>query len=309
MKNKSINNKIKKVAVAICIFALCSMSLNIYTSKAEAKTSSKSTESNVVKETTTINHNLKDETSNYLSTLSVTGYNLNPIFEKNVTEYVCVIPKNVTKLEVEATAEDSEAKVKITGNTKLSQNENSIKISATPKVGQVKTYTIKAIKTQENTLTLDSLSIDGVNLSPAFEKDVYYYETEITISDDSGIAELPVNATSSNSNAKIEIVGNKNLVEGNNLISIVLEDDDDNVTTYQVNVMVRVNKTFVTTTQSGFSDFLTKCKNFFKEEKNIFYILVAIALILLICIIALIKSMISSNKARKNKDKIKNRAK
>lgn len=309
MVNKSINNKIKKVMIAIFIFAFCSMLLNAGTSRVEAKTSSKSTESNVVKETTTINHNLKDETSSYLSSLSIDGYNLNPTFEKNVTDYICVISKSVTKLDVQANAEDSEAKVKITGNTKLSQNENSIKISVTPKVGQVRTYTIKAVKTQENSLTLDSLSIEGATLSPEFEKDVYYYETEITTGDDKGIAELPVNATSNNSNAKIEIVGNKNLVEGNNLISIVLEDDDDNVTTYQVNVMVRVNKTFVTTTQSGIGKFTESCKNFFKDEKNIFYVLVAIAIILLICIITLIKSMISSSKAKKNKDRIKNRAK
>jgi len=49
---------------------------------------------------------------------------LTPEFKKDVTDYTIKIANNIEKLEIKAEAEDSKAKVQITGNDKLVEGDN-----------------------------------------------------------------------------------------------------------------------------------------------------------------------------------------
>lgn len=173
-------------------------------------------------------------------------------FTKNTTEYTAkAIPSTVDSLKVTAIAEEKNAKVKITGNTNLEVRTNTIKIVVTAPDGKTtKTYSIRVTKLatedekpgnviddeKEVDLFLKSLSIDGLTLSPEFSSNVFTYETTINM-DENDLNEVKVNAEANNSNAKIEITGNTNLVEGENLINIIVkEEGTSNQTVYQITV-------------------------------------------------------------------------
>ena len=54
--------------------------------------------------------------------------------------------QSLEKLEIKAEAEDSKAKVQITGNDKLVEGDNVIKIAVTAEDGTIRTYIITATK-------------------------------------------------------------------------------------------------------------------------------------------------------------------
>lgn len=198
------------------------------------------------------NSNSKSSNAN-LKTLGVTPkeYDFTG-FNKNTTEYTTKsIPSTVDSLKVTAVAEEKNAKVKITGNTNLEVGTNTIKVVVTAPDGKTtKTYNIKVTKLatedekpgnviddeKEVDLFLKSLSIEGLTLSPEFSSNVFTYETTINM-DENDLKEVKVNAEANNSNAKIEITGNTNLVEGENLINVIVkEEGTSNQTVYQITV-------------------------------------------------------------------------
>ena len=65
--------------------------------------------------------------------------------------------KNVSKLEIEATPNDSKATVKVTNPENLEIGENSVKIEVTND-GNLKTYNVKVIKLDEEDTKLANLN-------------------------------------------------------------------------------------------------------------------------------------------------------
>lgn len=162
---------------------------------------------------------------------------LTPEFSKDVTEYSLNVPDNMDILDIEAVAEDENAKVEITGNDDLLMGENTVEIKVTAEDGTVRTYTINVTKGDvdaiaDNTIALESLSIDGYTLSPEFSKNIYEYTVDVP---DVSVTSLNVNAISNTEEAAIEIIGNNNLTVGENVITVLVKSSDGSeVTTYQV---------------------------------------------------------------------------
>ena len=182
----------------------------------------------------------KPEESNNkdLKSLSVgDSLELTPAFSADVTEYTLTVGEDVTSLDIEAVADDENAKVEITGNDNLLMGENTVEIKVTAEDGTVRTYTINVTKGDtaaiaENTISLEALSIDGYTLSPAFSKNIYEYTLDIP---DTSVTSLNVNAMSDTDDTSIEIIGNNNLQLGENVITILVKSADGNeVATYQV---------------------------------------------------------------------------
>lgn len=204
-----------------------------------------------------------------LQTLGITGKSLEYNFKgfnKDKEEYEATkaIPSTVDSIQITAITAEKKAKIKIsgktnsvsgtnkaTGNIDLEVGTNTIKIVVTAPDGKTtKTYSIRVTKLatedekpgnviddeKEVDLFLKSLSIDGLTLSPEFSSNVFTYETTINM-DENDLNEVKVNAEANNSNAKIEITGNTNLVEGENLINIIVkEEGTSNQTVYQITV-------------------------------------------------------------------------
>ena len=177
----------------------------------------------------------KEEKANKnLSSLEVEGYTLNPYFNKNNLTYTVIIPEDVTSLEINAEPEVEGAIVRVSGNTKLTKSENTISVRVTAKDGTSKAYSITVLKVPEVNLKLNSLQIEGIDLEPTFNSDTFYYSSSLI---DTELTSLNVSAVANDENANIEVIGADNLVDGNNLINIIVSNEDD-TTIYQVDLEV-----------------------------------------------------------------------
>lgn len=249
-----------------------------------------------------------ENTNNDLASLSITDYQISPEFNKNTRNYYVAIPTTISSVEVNAQAESAKATVKITGNTQLTKTENTIQIVVTSAKGRKKTYKIIVTKQKENTLKLQSLEIKGATFSPAFDSSKYCYTAEMKINDDS--KDITVEAVANNANAKIEVIGNKGIKAGENLVSVIVSDSRE-TTVYEILINATVEKTIISNVENN--DKIQQVKNgvleFFKDENKVIALLVAVAVILIIIIICIIKKISGKNKADKNREKLRKRAK
>lgn len=222
-----------------------------------------------------------------LAKLEVKLEGLTPEFKKDVTDYTIKVPNSIEKLDIIAEAEDSKSKVEISGNDKLVEGDNIVKILVTAEDGTTRTYIITATreKTVQSSLRLSALTIEGINIEPAFSPDIFAYTATLSNSE---INELKVNATTSDENTTIEILGNSNLQDGENVITILLKSTKtDETTTYQITV----NKPVQQAEKQGILPKLS--------AKEIFYIIAGIiSLIILLLIIKRDKL----NAGKKNKE-------
>lgn len=80
--------------------------------------------------------------------------------------------------------------------------------------------------------TLSALSIEEGQISPEFSNDVKEYVVAVSYE----VTELNVTATPSDSKAKTEIIGNKDLQEGENILTVRVTAEDGSVADYVVKV-------------------------------------------------------------------------
>ena len=82
--------------------------------------------------------------NNYLKSLSIEGYELNPTFDKETLEYTVELEPGTEKINVSATVEDKTASVKGTGEVTITEGTNVINIIVTAENGNERTYKIVA---------------------------------------------------------------------------------------------------------------------------------------------------------------------
>lgn len=175
-----------------------------------------------------------------LKTLVVTPEGLEPEFSPEVTTYTLNVDKDTEKIDIKAAPNDSNAKVEITGNENLKDGDNIVKIVVTAQDETARTYTINVKKQGNNSLGLTSLTINGYSLSPKFSSNVYEYKLNIL---DPKVTKLDITANANDENATVQISGNTDLKEGDNIVEIVVtSQDQSDKTIYKITV----NKTPMT---------------------------------------------------------------
>lgn len=96
--------------------------------------------------------------NNYLKELTIASYDID--FDKFVNEYTIKVDSDVKFLDIKAVAEDSRARVEITGNENFKTGNNIVTITVTAENGDVNVYELtvnkKASKKSAVTLTDDS---------------------------------------------------------------------------------------------------------------------------------------------------------
>lgn len=249
----------------------------------------------------------EERSNNYLESLSVEGYDITPEFNKFNQTYYLTIPSSVKSLNVIAKCEKEEAKYRVSGNTNLANNENTINVVVTSQNRLTRTYKIIVTKEINNGLKLNSLDIEGVTLAREFTSDNHNYNGTATFSKDE--TELKINAIANVSDASIEILGNK-VVQGNNLITIILRSGNK-TSVYQIYLDVTVEKTITTEIKNNsfIEDAKNKITEFMKDENKVMALLIAVAAVLLILVIILITKISKGKKVSKNKENLKKRAK
>mgnify|MGYP004419748907 FL=1 len=156
------------------------------------------------------------------------------------TSYDVTVSADVTEVEVYATAQNSGAKISGTGKQKLQDGKNELSIVVTAESGATKTYTINVTKESNNGTTetatdegegLSSLKLENIELSPEFKTNVYEYTAKYT----GDLNKIDVKAVATEPKYVVDITGNDDLKDGENIITILVSDSEgNNVATYQV---------------------------------------------------------------------------
>ncbi len=246
---------------------------------------------NAGENTTSTNANLKE------LHLDVEG--LTPAFNKNITNYNLVVSDNVNSIQINAIAQDSKAKVSVSGNTNLQTGLNKITIKVIAADNKTtKTYTINATKTDNPNLAnanLENLAIENVMLNPEFNENIYEYTAEVG----SNIETLNILAVPKIEGATVNIQGQDNINFGENIITIsVIAKDGITTNNYQI----RLYKKTVEEEQEEIAQINSEQEVVQNDEempKKINIGNIVFAIIVVVCIGALIFMLIRKYKNEK----------
>ena len=235
-------------------------------------------------------------------------------FKRNTKEYSVDVPNDVEEVEIYATAISAKAKISGTGKVTLKEGKNTFNVGVTAEDGTKQTYTLiitrKDIPTTNNETTnetdegtssteeqkkepektdidednkklgLSKLTIKDNSISPKFNANTYEYTIGLT----QDLASIEIEAEANNKDATVEIVGNENLKDGENIITILVKNaKTEDVATYQI----IVNKNVVKQREIKASWF--KPSTWGKEEKIIIAVIMVLIVLLVIAIIIKIK--------------------
>lgn len=91
---------------------------------------------------------------------------------------------------------------------------------------------------QKSQADLKNISIKGITLTPNFSSDVYEYKVDV----DGNVSNLEIETEYDNTNVSIDIVGNENLQEGENVITLLVYNEKTKQnSTYQIIVNKAAN--------------------------------------------------------------------
>ena len=220
-------------------------------------------------------------------------------FTPSKTEYSTTVPNNVTSVEVYAVKGQSGQTITGTGTKELQEGANTFKVVVTAEDGKTqKTYTLTVNReTAEETpeeenpeeggteLTevfgLSSLEIEDVELTPEFSPDIYEYTAKYTGDN----TQLNITTTPTEEGTNVEITGNENLVDGENIITILVTDSSgDKTVTYQINIQKeKAEEALLDTNQEELEN-----QN---KTRNLILIVGIIVLILIVAIVLIIRHM------------------
>lgn len=190
----------------------------------------------------------KKSNDSTLKSLVIEGYELYPAFDSNTRDYNLRVTNDITKLTVVPTVNNGKASYKVQGQAEeLLVGKNVITVVVTAEDGSSSNYIINVTRDREglNVEHIKFFYIDeaGVkqelNLNPVFGAEVFEYDLGII---SHLISKLNVEVLANFEEAKIEVTGNENLVEGENTITVTVtmpsasEEETDEVLTYTIKV-------------------------------------------------------------------------
>ena len=124
-----------------------------------------------------------------------------------------------------------------TTNSKTNTNTNAKTTTASNESANTEEKAIT--DTKEEQLVLTKLIINNFDISPHFSSDVYEYNLDLY----KNLDKLEIDLESNEENATIEIIGNENLQEGENIITILLNNPQkEEYATYQIMVNKEVKE-------------------------------------------------------------------
>ena len=189
-----------------------------------------------VKTYTIVVNKLSD--NNYLSSLSISGYSLNPVFDKQSLSYSIEVPSNVNSVVVDAKLEDDRATiVSGVGTINLNAIVTNVTVKVKSEYGSEKNYVI-VVKKLSNDTSLKFLKVNGITLTPG----------------ENGIYSLNVSDSTSHIKIEAESVSGKDVTFSDNNVSIepnetksfeikVIAEDSSVTKTYILNVHRQASNT------------------------------------------------------------------
>ena len=168
-----------------------------------------------------------------LRSLYVGGATLTSAFNPDTLNYMAITPPGATSVIISAGSSSSRA-AGVTGTGEkilIRGNDNTFQITVTAEDEvTTRTYTVKCIDSDP---TLKSLSVKGLNISPEFRPNRYFYALEtVPYTTDS----LTVLAESNYPSSRLEGVDKRPLAVGDNTLNISVTAQDGTRLTYIINV-------------------------------------------------------------------------
>ena len=185
-------------------------------------------------------------------------------FKTGTLSYNASVPNDVDKITIYATAKSDKATITGIGSKTLKVGANRCEIMVTSENKKAtKTYVINVTRKEkeekpeededekeaedENTTEttnsneeklsdgLKNILVKGYNLEPGFSQDVHSYKINIPSSN----GKLEIDTETTGDNIEVEVAGNEELRQGENIITILVHDTkDDSTLTYQITANV-----------------------------------------------------------------------
>ncbi len=185
-----------------------------------------------------------------LKNIKISQGTMSPAFDHNIKEYTIygiADTVNSIRLTPECNAGEGTCTFEISGGKSvdarksqvtLNQGENTIKIEVDSEDGTNKeTYTLTIYRgeTTFNSAKLASISVGEYTLTPAFSSDVKEYSLTVPNTTSNLVNILEYKAM--DENAKVNVVGIDNFVEGANKLTITVDNvNGDETITYTINI-------------------------------------------------------------------------
>ena len=153
----------------------------------------------------------------------------------------------------------------VSGNTELKDGDNNVLITVTAQNGAKRTYTIvvnKSADPEKANSYLSNLIIKDMILTPEFSNEVLEYDGgTVRLSGD----KLEIYAYPTNENAKVEIIGNENLVDGENTVTIKVTSEDGTSTKEYVIKFIKETGEETQALEDEVANSENEAKNWFKD--------------------------------------------
>ena len=160
------------------------------------------------------------DADNTLQSLSVSGYSIEPTFDKDVLNYEVFIPSSIDKVTINAASSSNKATVSGIGEIDITDQTTIVTITVTSEVGEEKKYTLTIIKNQPSTNDNNG-NIDNPNEGNTT------YKSVLSILNDSGISLKDGYITSIKYDVKSSNI--LNLLIKNGASEVVIKDKDNKV--------------------------------------------------------------------------------
>ena len=173
--------------------------------------------------------------NNYLSSLIPSVGTLDPVFNKEETNYTLNLANNQTELEFIATAESSNAVITGTENQSVPEGTSKRTITVTAEDGTIKTYEVTIIRETASEARLERLEILGYPFE--FDPDTFEYHVQVSKSKKQ-LLESEITAIPKDSNATVNLMGDLNLIDGvtNTYIVEVIAKDGYTTQEYKIHI-------------------------------------------------------------------------
>jgi len=215
----------------------------------------------------------KKSSDSKLKALTVEGYQILPEFSADVKEYTLNVPYEVNKLNVSATVNHSKATYSVSGEEELEVGENDVIVTVKAEDGSTTKYKIKVTRAREELylssiiakITDENGVITELPLNPIFSFDVLEYTIEQVAHT---VGKIEIEAIANLEGATVEIVGNENLQEGENTITITTRipkenvDEGEEVKVYTIKINKEAAPVIVPPTMIG------QIKDFFNDNNE-----------------------------------------
>lgn len=178
--------------------------------------------------------NRKDDRTGDTNLKSILVTNTNIIYEEGKMEYSATVSRDIDNILITAQPNDPNATVTGTGRKQLQIGENKFNLYVESSGGNQSVYTITIIRSNEEIQSvsqsskLRSLKVNNLSLDLNNDNKTFIY----------GVAKeygtLNIEAIPESNTAIVDIIGNKNLVSGLNVINIKVTENNDESTEYVI---------------------------------------------------------------------------